>query len=277
MANDTSRIVSIIMPAYNAEKYIREAIQSVINQEYTHWRLIIINDGSTDGTEEVVMSFDERRIIYCRQEANTGVSAARNVGLRKITGHYLCFFDADDVMPPNSLSDRVLFLENNPNVHFVDGLIYITGNEITDVKKVWTPAFSGGPARELIRLRGRCFVTISWMMRVEVVTGHHFQEEMSHGEDLVFLAEISPRRIYGFVTTPILYYRRRDGSAMTDLDGLATGYIMMFETLKRKRLFATVTDRYVYKMRMIRIMFLSYLAAGKHMKALNFIVKGIGV
>jgi glycosyltransferase involved in cell wall biosynthesis len=265
------------MPAYNAEKYIHEAIQSVINQEYTHWRLIIINDGSADSTEEVVTGFNESRIVYCRLEKNTGVSAARNVGLSKIIGRYLCFLDADDVMPPNSLSDRVLFLENNRNVDFVDGLIYVTGNEITDIKKVWTPAFSGSPARELIRLRDRCFVTISWMMRVEVVTGHHFQEDMSHGEDLVFLAEISPRCIYGFVTTPILYYRRRDGSAMTDLDGLAKGYFMMFETLKRKKLFATATDRYVYKLRMIRIMFLSYSAAGKHMKALNFIVKGIAV
>lgn len=274
MASGSPALVSIIMPAYNAEQYIHEAIRSVFDQTYPHWQLIIINDGSTDSTENRVLAFHDDRITYCRQD-NRGVSAARNVGLANAQGEYFCFLDADDAMPPESLMDRVMYFERHPNVDFVDGIIYITGRQISEIKKVWTPVFAGNPQRDLVRLSGRCFVTISWMIRKRAVCGHRFQEGLSHAEDLIFLIDLSPGRTYSFIAKPILYYRRWEGSAMVNLDGLANGYCTMFKTLKRKRLFGNLTDRCIYKARMIKIMFLSFLAAGKYTKALRFIIKGV--
>lgn len=89
--------VSIIIPAYNAERWISASLQSVINQTWKDIEIIIVNDGSTDGTESIIQSFNDCRIKYFFQ-ANKGQCIASNMGLSKATGDYIKFFDADDVM-----------------------------------------------------------------------------------------------------------------------------------------------------------------------------------
>ena len=96
-------LVSIIMPAFNAEKYIGEAIQSVLDQEHKNFELIIINDGSKDATAEIVKLFTDKRIRYLQQE-NKGVSVARNRGLEEMKGDFFCFLDADDVFTQTGIS-----------------------------------------------------------------------------------------------------------------------------------------------------------------------------
>ena len=89
--------VSIIIPAYNCEKYIFECLESVINQTYSNLEIIIIDDGSTDNTSEICQRFEkiDNRIIYTWQE-NSGVSKARNKGIDLAKGKYIVFIDADD-------------------------------------------------------------------------------------------------------------------------------------------------------------------------------------
>ena len=87
--------VSVVMPAYNVEKTIGRAIDSVIHQTYTNLELIIVNDGSTDATLDVIQKYSDSRIIVISQ-ANGGLSCARNVGMRKAKGDYLVFIDSDD-------------------------------------------------------------------------------------------------------------------------------------------------------------------------------------
>lgn len=90
-------VLSIIMPAYNVEKYIGDAIRSLLNQTFTDWELIIVDDGSTDRTREIADGFtscDSR--IKCFGKSNGGVSSARNAGLREATGEYIHFMDSDD-------------------------------------------------------------------------------------------------------------------------------------------------------------------------------------
>jgi len=96
--------ISIIMPAYNAAKYIEKTIKSIQAQAYTNWELLVISDGSTDETVPIVnklMAFDRR--IQCYEQENAGVSAARNTGLDKATGKYISFLDADDLWEPSIL------------------------------------------------------------------------------------------------------------------------------------------------------------------------------
>ena len=101
-------LASIIIPAYNAERYISEAIESVINQTYTNWELIIVNDGSTDNTEKIAQSYAQKdsRITYITQE-NKGVSVARNIGYNASKGDYLGFLDADDYWLPDNLDEKI--------------------------------------------------------------------------------------------------------------------------------------------------------------------------
>ena len=101
-------MVSIVMPAYNAEKYIGECIDSILSQTFTDWELIIVDDGSSDGTPLICRQYagKDPRIKVIRQE-NRGVSGARNRGLENVSGGYIAFVDADDYLPPESLSVRV--------------------------------------------------------------------------------------------------------------------------------------------------------------------------
>jgi glycosyltransferase involved in cell wall biosynthesis len=112
--------VSVVMPAYNQAEYIREAINSVLRQSYEYLELIIVDDGSTDETAEVVRSFGDRRIIFIQQE-NCGLSGARNRGIVAATGEYLAFLDSDDKYARQKLETQVRFLEEHKEVGIVAG------------------------------------------------------------------------------------------------------------------------------------------------------------
>ena len=96
-------LVSVMMPAYNAENYIEAAVKSVLAQSYDHWELIVVDDGSTDGTASVVAEFDDPRIKLFKQ-SNGGESAARNTAIRQMQGEFVAFLDADDMYLPDHLA-----------------------------------------------------------------------------------------------------------------------------------------------------------------------------
>jgi len=106
--------VTVLMPAYNAEKYIREAVTSVLQQSFTDFELLIVNDGSTDGTEKVINSFNDPRIILINQD-NKGIASALNVGLAHARAAYIARFDADDICCPNRLKIQYEFISSYPD------------------------------------------------------------------------------------------------------------------------------------------------------------------
>ncbi|MDO3643397.1 glycosyltransferase [Mucilaginibacter sp. L3T2-6] len=110
--------VTVLMPAYNAGKYIGEAISSVLSQTFTDFELLIINDGSTDNTLEVINSFHDRRIVVISQE-NKGVSAALNLGLEHARATYIARFDADDICLPDRLKVQYQFITNYPDYSII--------------------------------------------------------------------------------------------------------------------------------------------------------------
>lgn len=102
------------MPLYNAEKYVAEAIESVLAQTYTNWELIIVNDGSTDNSLEVAKRYENEKIKVFSQ-VNSGAGAARNHGYSQSKGEFIKFFDADDILSNNILEQQVNLLSKNPN------------------------------------------------------------------------------------------------------------------------------------------------------------------
>ncbi|OKH21126.1 glycosyltransferase family 2 protein [Chroogloeocystis siderophila] len=107
--------VSVIIPVYNVEQYVADTINSVLQQSYTNFELIIIDDGSPDKSREICQNFNDPRIkIICQK--NRGVAAARNTGIRHSQGEYLAFLDADDLWLPQKLEKHIEHLENSPNV-----------------------------------------------------------------------------------------------------------------------------------------------------------------
>ncbi|MFI5172067.1 MAG: glycosyltransferase family 2 protein [Chitinophagales bacterium] len=108
-------LVSVIMPAYNSEKFIGYSINSVINQTYSNWELWIVDDGSKDGTKDTVNSFakTDLRIKPVFLEQNSGTAHARNIAIERSNGKYIAFLDADDIWLEEKLSTQVSFMEEN--------------------------------------------------------------------------------------------------------------------------------------------------------------------
>jgi len=114
-------IVSIIIPCYNREKLIPETLDSVINQAYPDWEAIVVDDGSTDSSLQVVGNYcsKEPRIkLYKRDHEPKNAAVCRNIGIEKAKGKYLVFLDSDDLLTSDSLFKRVNYMENNLNLDF---------------------------------------------------------------------------------------------------------------------------------------------------------------
>lgn len=109
-----NELVSIIMPSYNTAKYISETINSVLDQTYTNWELIIVDDCSTDDTDEVVAKYlNDERIHYLKNENNSGAAVSRNRALREAKGRWIAFLDSDDLWLPEKLSMQIKFMSDN--------------------------------------------------------------------------------------------------------------------------------------------------------------------
>ncbi|MFH0702468.1 MAG: glycosyltransferase [bacterium] len=115
--------ISVIIPVYNGENYIKETIISVLNQTYTDYELIIVDDGSTDSTKKIIQSFSDPRIIYYYQK-NSGPNTTRNTGINLAKGEFIAFLDADDIWLPHKLAIQLREIKENPEIGLVYGWVY---------------------------------------------------------------------------------------------------------------------------------------------------------
>jgi glycosyltransferase involved in cell wall biosynthesis len=205
--------VSVVIPTYNREKLVSEAIQSVLRQTYTNFELIVVDDGSTDNTKVVVDSYKDPRIRYEYQE-NRGVSAARNNGINVSTGDYIAFLDSDDLYLEAALEKSVNSLESHKQVGFSYGQRYNmreNGEVVYRIRK--SPFHSSSTVidsieqvRELITasptvtsaptIRRSCF---------EKIGG--FNEDLWFAEDYHFYVRLSKRYPSFYIAEPLMYRR----------------------------------------------------------------------
>jgi glycosyltransferase involved in cell wall biosynthesis len=147
-------LVSVIMPSWNTGKFIAESIKSVIDQTYRDWELIIVDDCSTDNTDEVVNSFRDKRIKYLKNKKNLGAAMTRNRALREARGEWIAFLDSDDVWAPEKLEKMIKFMKGS-NYSFAyheyekideDSKplnIYVSGPEVVTKKKMYNYGYPG--------------------------------------------------------------------------------------------------------------------------------------
>lgn len=254
--NSGDRLVTVIMPAFNAGKYISMAIDSVIKQTFSNWELIIVNNGSTDHTDDIVSSYGDERIKYFQLQENEGVSSARIRGLREMNGDFFCFLDADDVFPPNSLKYRLEVFRQNNELTFVDGSVDYYDETLTRKVKTWTPNFRGNPLYDLLHLTGNSFFGNTWMIRRNREISYTFDTELTHSEDLMFcISQSISGGQYDYTSETILKYRTGHHSAMKDLRGLESGYRKVYNEISRdvripekwKRDFRKISKSIVFK------------------------------
>ena len=131
--------VSVIIPTYAGADYLGETIQSVLNQTYTNFELIVVNDASPDNTAETIQQFEDERLIYLVHETNQGAMAARETGLEVCSGDIIAFLDQDDLFHPEKLETHVAFLTAHPEIGVsYNGRFEIQG-ETKVIREIWQP------------------------------------------------------------------------------------------------------------------------------------------
>lgn len=206
--------VSVIMPAYNAEKYIGAAVESVLTQIWQNWELIVINDGSTDSTAEAVKAHGDSRIVLISQE-NQGEAAARNAGLQRARGRYIGFLDADDLYLPNALSDHVSFLERHPelDVSFSDGYFCdALGRHLMRLSEHRPGPYTGDILEPLILSASVIAGIICTLARRSTIEQYHvrFDTSLTIGPDWDFWIELARHARFGYLDQPTCAYRIHD-------------------------------------------------------------------
>ncbi len=141
--------VAVIIPAYNQSQYLRQAIQSVLDQTFIDWEAVIVDDGSSDDTRNVAHSFTDSRLRYIYQE-NRGLSAARNTGIRSSTAPYLSFLDSDDMFLPEKLALLLDALEQQPELGMVAGQAIPVDENNQRVGKIMDTPLPQQPERLLL-------------------------------------------------------------------------------------------------------------------------------
>lgn len=210
-AVDNPPLVSVVMPAYNAERFIKDAIDSVVSQTHSRLELIIVDDGSKDSTPGIAESLarcDPRiRVIH---QSNSGVSAARNAGIAVANGEFLAFLDADDILTPDSIDLRLREFGKDPEV----GLVHCDLQEIDeDSHPIGLPRVSDLEGQVLKQLlnppKGLYIFGIgSILVRSEVLKAiGGFDRDLSNGADHEFYYRVASR--YRFKRAPHVAFQYR--------------------------------------------------------------------
>jgi len=207
-------LVSIIMPVLNGEQYIREAIQSVLAQSYPQWELVVVDDGSFDGTSKVVRSFQDSRIRYTYQE-NRGQAAALNTGLDLAKGEFITTLDYDDVFPVDSYPIVSPTCPNTLNLAWFMAMACIATSRVSRYSSspntchpVWMEMSSSLDLSRLfmapeqrLSSAGKSSSNIRFGMTIDCMV-----------PDWDFYIRLAEKTQFGFVPSVVIHYRLHDAS-----------------------------------------------------------------
>lgn len=243
-----SKQVSVIIPAFNRAEYIRMTVNSVLDQDYSSVELIVVDDGSTDGTYEILEEYAEKgkmRLLTHPGRANRGQSASLNLGLQAASGEFIAILDSDDLFLPGKLSVQVEYLNSHPDV----GLVYGMGEGVDGVGHWLYDIHSSDhvepndPNAVLLD----CYFLLPQNALVrrsvyEEVGG--FEESFRAAQDHDMLIRIAERTRFGFIPVKFFQYRRHGDSISSK--GQRRRWTNGFEILRRAE------ARYPYKRSTIR-------------------------
>lgn len=209
-------LVSIIVPAHNAENLISETIESVLQQTYQNWEMVITDDGSTDNTIKVIEGYAEKdqRIKLIRFEKNTGLAAkVRNASMKKAKGEYFAFLDADDLFHPRKLEKQILYFQENPEVDALCTWYHIVGESerakkfkkmlwrFSETKVTIDQILSQAMQTSTVIMKRKCF---------EETGGMDERESLVSGQDYEFFVRIVARYNAHRIPEDLMGYRVAD-------------------------------------------------------------------
>lgn len=211
--------VSIIIPAYNAGRYIHETLTSLIAQTYSNWEAIIIDDGSTDNTLEVISQFKDLRISFVSQKNNGVKKLAKtiNVGLELATGELVTMLPADDLWPPERLERQIPYF-SNPDIVLVHGKMKlinadstIIGEAKTYMSKLWRNPSRFETLMELISRNSIFQPTVLIRRNTLLKIGGYIQERYMYAEDYPTQLELAMHGRFKYIPEILAFYRIHSG------------------------------------------------------------------
>lgn len=218
-------LISIILPVYNSEKYLKRCIDSIVNQTYQNLEIIIINDGSTDDSLSIIKEFikQDKRIILIDKK-NEGVSKARNIGIEKANGEYITFIDSDDWLEDNAIEILYNELEKN-KVDVIRGNYYRNTTELKNdfsgnLYRMENQIYSSKDIKEfvidhfLLSKESHLNLVMLLLIKKEIIKNIRFDESLYFMEDVIFHLEVflNSEKIY-LISKPIYHYYLNDESA----------------------------------------------------------------
>ncbi len=207
----SSDLISIIMPVYNVEKYVGEAICSVLNQSHQNFELVVVDDCSPDGSRAVVDSFSDPRIRVVQHESNKGLAEARNSGIAAASGNLLALLDSDDVMPPSRIESQLYFMKSNPGIALSAGWFRILSQDSTENGRIHEARIDASAINASL-VFGNVLPPSTWMMRKEAFPEEGFRNQ--YAEDFDFLVRVSLSHRLALMREVLVDYRQHPGSLM---------------------------------------------------------------
>lgn len=202
-----NELVSIIMPSYNTGKYIAESIQSIIEQTYKNWELLIIDDCSTDNTDDVVSQFRDLRIRYLKNDKNSGAAVSRNYGLQEAKGKWIAFLDSDDLWMPQKIEKQISFMQKN---HYF--FSYTQYEEIDEQSKSLGRVISGPKRITQKLMKAYCWPgCLTIMYDAEKIGMIQIENLQKHNDYAMWLKAIKNSDCY-LLEQNLARYRKRNGS-----------------------------------------------------------------
>lgn len=179
----TNAKVTVLMSVYNEEKYLREAIDSILNQTFENFEFLIINDGSTDFSRDIILSYDDPRIRLLDNEKNMGLTRSLNKGLTLAKGEYIARMDADDISTPDRLEKQITYMDTHPEKALLGGSAIVIDSKGNTMTRWHHPA-----EPELLRwllLFDNPFIHSAAMLRSTVLQKNrlNYDYTLSHAQD----------------------------------------------------------------------------------------------
>lgn len=195
-------MVSIVTPMYNAEKFVRQTLDSVLEQTYSNWEMLVVDDGSKDNSQAIVTEYSQRdKRIKLIKQANGGSAAARNHALRQIQGQYVCFLDSDDIWDKTFLEKQLQFMQQHRAV-----LVYASYRRINENNVEILKPFIVPPKVDYRGLLKTCSISCLTALYDRSIVGEvYFNEALkSLRDDFVFWLTILKRIDYAYGNPEVL-------------------------------------------------------------------------
>ena len=226
-----SGLISVVIPCYNAAQTLTQTVQSVCQQTYTNWELIIVNDGSTDNSGQVADYLANTTNVFVIHTANQGVSCARNTGAQHAHGEYLAFLDADDIWYPEKLQKQFDYFVTHPELGVCFSKVQFTsptGDALNQYSSAPTDPLN---AFALLVENPLCTSSNIMCRKQAFLDTGHFEPGMNYAEDQEWLLRMVLKTNWQIVGLPIVLmdYRTQVGSLSSSLEKMEQGWQLLVQ------------------------------------------------